>query len=52
MVRSWSEVGGLFSTTSRLYFSGGAEGFDGGYGDESAERSNLSALVDAGEEGL
>ena len=52
MVRNWSPVGGLFSMTSRLKFKGGAEGFEGGYGEEIAERSKFKALVDAGEDGL
>lgn len=52
MVCSWSAVGGLFSITSRLKLSGGTDGFDGGYGEETAARRRRRAFVDAGEEGL
>ena len=52
MGRSWSEVGGLFSITSRLKLRGGEEGSEGGYGDETAALSRRKALVDAGDDGL
>ena len=52
IVRSWSAVGGVFSMTSRSNFNGGADGFVGGYGPETAERSKFNALLEAGEEGL
>ena len=52
MVRSWSDVGGLFSMTSRLKLSGGEEGLEEGYGDETAALSKRKALVDAGDDGL
>ncbi len=52
IVRSWSAVGGVFSMTSRSNFRGGADGFEGGYGPETADRSRFSAFFEAGEEGL
>lgn len=52
MVRSWSAVGGVFSTTSRLKVSGGAVGWEGGYGEEAAARRRLRAVEEGGEEGL
>ena len=52
MVRSWSPVGGWFSITSKLKFRGEADGFVGGYGEETAERRRFKAFVDAGDEGL
>lgn len=52
MVFTWSAVGGVFSITSRLNRSGGAEDFPGGYGEERADCKIAKALLDGGEEGL
>lgn len=50
--RSWCAVGGVFSTTSRLNFSGGAEGVVDGYGAERAALRRRSEVFEGGEEGL